>query len=72
MGAEISGGGTSDRSEAGRLFVEAAGTGGDIFVKNAPAASMETFLQCIRRSGVKIDIQPDGIGVSAPPRLSAS
>ena len=62
----------SDRIEAGTLILAAAVTGGEIFVKNAPSASMESFLQCIRRSGVKIDIQPDGIGVSAPPRLSAS
>lgn len=61
----------SDRIEAGTLILAAAVTGGEIFVKNAPSASMESFLQCIRRSGVKIDIQPDGIGVSAPPRLSA-
>ncbi|MFR8251349.1 MAG: UDP-N-acetylglucosamine 1-carboxyvinyltransferase, partial [Anaerovoracaceae bacterium] len=58
----------SDRIEAGTLILAAAVTGGEIFVKNAPSASMESFLQCIRRSGVKIDIQPDGIGVSAPPR----
>ena len=62
----------SDRIEAGTLILAAAVTGGEIFLKNAPSASMESFLQCIRRSGVKIDIQPDGIGVSAPPRLSAS
>ena len=62
----------SDRIEAGTLILAAAVTGGEIFVKNAPSASMESFLQCIRRSGVKIDIQPDGIGVSAPLRLSAS
>ena len=62
----------SDRIEAGTLILAAAVTGGEIFVKNAPSASMESFLQCIRRSGVKIDIQQDGIGVSAPPRLSAS
>ena len=62
----------SDRIEAGTLILAAAVTGGEIFVKNAPSASMESFLQCIRRSGVKIDIQPDGNGVSAPPRLSAS
>ena len=62
----------SDRIEAGTLILAAAVTGGEIFVKNAPSASMESFLQCIRRSGVKIDIQPDGIGVSAPPRLSPS
>ena len=62
----------SDRIEAGTLILAAAVTGGEIFVKNAPSASMESFVQCIRRSGVKIDIQPDGIGVSAPPRLSAS
>lgn len=49
------------------ILALAAVTGGEIFVKNAPSASMESFLQCIRRSGVKIDIQPDGIGVSAPP-----
>ncbi len=60
-----------DRIEAGTLILAAAATGGEVFVKDAPAESMGAFLSCIKNSGVKIEVQPDGIGVSAPTRLSA-
>ena len=61
----------SDRIEAGTLLLAAAATGGEIFVKDAPAGDMEAFLSCIRKTGARVELQPDGIAVKAPKRLSA-
>lgn len=58
-----------DRIESGTLILAAAATGGEIFIKDAPAADMDAFLGCVKRTGVTIEIQEDGVGVSAPERL---
>ena len=61
----------ADRIEAGTFLLAAAATGGEIFVENAPADDMKAFLSCIESSGVRVEIQPDGIAASAPQRLSS-
>ena len=61
-----------DRIQAGTLILAASVTGGEIFVKNAPAQRMDSFLSCMKGCGVSIDVQPDGVAASAPERLLAS
>lgn len=52
-----------DRLEAGALMIAAAITGGDIYLPQAPASSMEIFIMKLAQMGHTIDIGADGIGV---------
>lgn len=58
-----------DRIEAGTLILAAAVTGSDVFIKRAPAEKMSFFIDCVRRTGVRIDCEKDGIRVCSPERL---
>jgi UDP-N-acetylglucosamine 1-carboxyvinyltransferase len=55
-----------DRIVAASFGVAAALTGGDVFVKDARQVDMITFLNALRRVGVRFDIQEDGIRFCAP------
>lgn len=52
-----------DRLEAGTLLLAAAITGGHLALPQAPAASMELFLEKLREMGHSVTCGVDGVGV---------
>lgn len=52
-----------DRLEAGTLLLAAAVTGGEISLPDAPAASMEVFLEKLSEMGHSVSVGADGIGI---------
>jgi len=52
-----------DRIEAGTLLLAAAATGGSITIPNAPAHSMDAFLEKLRHVGHVVEVGSDGVGV---------
>lgn len=52
-----------DRLEAGTLLLAAAVTGGEITLPQAPAHSLEVFLEKLCEMGHAIDIGLDGVGI---------
>jgi len=52
-----------DRLEAGSLLVAVAITGGQIYLPQAPADSMDIFLMKLQEMGHKIEIGANGVGV---------
>lgn len=54
----------ADRLEAGTLLLAAAVTRGSIVISDAPAASMEVFLEKLSEMGHVISVGPQGVGIS--------
>jgi UDP-N-acetylglucosamine 1-carboxyvinyltransferase len=58
-----------DRIEAGTYAVAAAITRGDVLLAGAPAAGMGSTLEILRRAGVDITEEADGVRVRGPDHL---
>src|SRR5215831_7942227 len=61
----------ADRIEAGTFMVAAAATGGDVLVRHAPLEDLEPVVVKLRRAGVQISRERDGVRVVAERRPRA-
>ncbi len=60
-----------DRIEAGSMMVAAAITGGDVEIKNAPVADLETVIAKLRETGAQVEANGHGLRVARPGKLDA-
>jgi UDP-N-acetylglucosamine 1-carboxyvinyltransferase len=61
----------ADRIEAGTFMVAAAATGGDVLVRHAPLEDLEPVVVKLRRAGIQISREGDGVRVVADRRPRA-
>jgi UDP-N-acetylglucosamine 1-carboxyvinyltransferase len=61
----------ADRIEAGTFMVAAAATRGDVLVKHAPLEDLEPVIVKLRRAGVQVSREGDGVRVVADGRPRA-
>jgi UDP-N-acetylglucosamine 1-carboxyvinyltransferase len=61
----------ADRIEAGTFMVAAAATGGDVLVRHAPLEDLEPVVVKLRRAGVQVSREGDGVRVVADRRPRA-
>jgi len=61
----------ADRIEAGTFMVAAAATGGDVLVRHAPLEDLEPVVVKLRRAGVEVSREGDGVRVVAHRRPRA-
>jgi UDP-N-acetylglucosamine 1-carboxyvinyltransferase len=59
----------ADRIEAGTLMVAAGITKGNVLLRNAPLAFMETVVEKLRQAGVGVEPEGDGARVIGPHRI---
>lgn len=59
----------ADRLEAGTLMIAAAGTRGDLHLEGARADHLEAVISKLRKAGVTIEEEDDGLRVKGPRRL---
>ncbi|CEP69509.1 UDP-N-acetylglucosamine 1-carboxyvinyltransferase [Moorella glycerini] len=60
-----------DRIEAGTFLAAAAGTGGDVFIKDCQAEHLLAVLAKLTEMGARITVKRDGIRLQGPARLKA-
>ncbi|WP_258359335.1 UDP-N-acetylglucosamine 1-carboxyvinyltransferase [Moorella sulfitireducens (nom. illeg.)] len=60
-----------DRIEAGTFLAAAAGTGGDVFVKDCRAEHILAVLAKLTEMGARVIIKRDGVRLQGPARLKA-
>ncbi len=58
-----------DRIEAGTFMIGAAITGGQIYLKNAESRHLGAVIDVLKRNGVAISIERDGIFVKGPSKI---
>ncbi|WP_336293967.1 UDP-N-acetylglucosamine 1-carboxyvinyltransferase [Bartonella sp. CB169] len=58
----------SDRIEAGTYAMAVAMTGGDVFLKNANSNHLTQVLKVLQKTGLEIQIEPQGIHVKRNPK----
>ncbi|WP_407965352.1 UDP-N-acetylglucosamine 1-carboxyvinyltransferase [Bartonella sp. C271] len=57
----------ADRIEAGTYAMAVAMIGGEVFLKNANPHHLVEVLECLKKTGLEIEIKPDGINVRRNP-----
>ncbi|AQX28425.1 MULTISPECIES: UDP-N-acetylglucosamine 1-carboxyvinyltransferase [unclassified Bartonella] len=57
----------ADRIEAGTYAMAVAMTGGEVFLKNANPHHLTEVLECLKKTGLEIEIKPEGINVKRNP-----
>ncbi|MCL6229228.1 UDP-N-acetylglucosamine 1-carboxyvinyltransferase [Bartonella bilalgolemii] len=57
----------ADRIEAGTYAMAVAMSGGEVFLKNANPHHLTEVLECLKKTGLEIEIKPDGITVRRSP-----
>ncbi|MDD9330101.1 MAG: UDP-N-acetylglucosamine 1-carboxyvinyltransferase, partial [Bartonella sp.] len=56
-----------DRIEAGTYAMAVAMIGGNVFLKNANPHHLTAVLECLKKTGLEIEIKPEGINVRRNP-----
>lgn len=56
-----------DRIEAGSFAIAAAITGGELLIEGARADHLQAFLNALRKTGVQVACEPDGLRVGGQP-----